>query len=106
MSTSNAQNAADAEFEPSAEATDLPRLVGDSDPSADEQESVPSDHEEHDHVAMTYLIDEETARKAEQFRQNLKRILADRDKHVHMNAGLNAPISMMPDRGNLSLIHI
>ena len=52
---------------------------------------------------MTFLIDEETARKAEQFRQNLKRLLADRDRHVHMYAGLNVPISMMPDRGNTSL---
>ena len=57
-------------------------------PSADERESVSSDNEEHDHVAMTFLIDEETARKAEQFRQNLKRLLAERDRDVHMYAGL------------------
>ena len=72
-------------------------------PSADENESVTSDHEEHDHVAMTFQIDEETARKAEQFRQNLKRLLAERDRDVPMNAGLNRRISMMPERGNNTL---
>ena len=72
-------------------------------PSADEQESVSSDHEEHDHVAMTFIINEETARKAEQFRQNLKRLLADRDRHVDTYVKSNVPITMMPDRGNTSL---
>ena len=73
-------------------------------PSIDEQESISSDHEEHDHVAMTFQwTDEETARKAEQFRQNVKRILAERDRDVPMYAGLNREIPMMLERGNTSL---
>ena len=72
-------------------------------PSPDEQESVTSDHEEHDHVAMTCILNEETARKAEHFRQIIKRSLADRDRHIPSYAKSNVPIPLMPDCGNTSL---